>query len=245
MAGLPRRQVLAIEATGILGVLAPGPAEPVIVAHRAGAGRFPENTARAVREVAPAVDAVEIDVRRCGSGDLVAFHDRTVDRLTDASGPVDSFSIHELTRLRVQGTSATIDRFETVLGAVPSDTRVFVDLKEDEIVHAVTEAVANVDTEVAVLSSESDRLLAYAALDPSASRWLVTSEMRGGHAWTTIASSGVLVPLDRLVREPFLSERTRIDGRRLGTWTVRSTPEAWTAIRIGADVLFVDRPHVI
>ena len=52
-----------------------------LIAHRGFAGVNPENTLQAVEAAAGVADAIEVDVRRCESGDLVVIHDETVDRL--------------------------------------------------------------------------------------------------------------------------------------------------------------------
>jgi len=46
-----------------------------VIGHRGCADVYPENTVRAVTRAANFLDAVEVDVRRCGSGELVVFHD--------------------------------------------------------------------------------------------------------------------------------------------------------------------------
>lgn len=59
------------------------------IAHRGFAETNPENTLTAVREAAKAgADLVEVDVRRCGSGELVLAHDADVDRISDTGADV-------------------------------------------------------------------------------------------------------------------------------------------------------------
>ena len=64
-----------------------------LIAHRGFAAVHPENTVRAVRAAARVADAVEVDVRRCATGELVVIHDATVDRVTDGTGPVADHSL--------------------------------------------------------------------------------------------------------------------------------------------------------
>ena len=53
-----------------------------IVAHRAGAGLWPENSHCALEGVrAHAVDAVELDVHLTADDEIVVLHDATLDRL--------------------------------------------------------------------------------------------------------------------------------------------------------------------
>ena len=59
----------------------------------------------------------------------MAFHDRTLDRVTDGSGPIGSRTYHEVTALRVAG-SEPIPLVEDLLGAWP-EVRFNIDLKDE------------------------------------------------------------------------------------------------------------------
>lgn len=70
------------------------------IAHRGGAGLWPENTLYAFeRASALGVDVIETDVRATADGELVLFHDDGVGRTTDGTGRVGSFTLAELKRL--------------------------------------------------------------------------------------------------------------------------------------------------
>ena len=63
------------------------------IAHRGGAGLWPENTLFAFQNaVRIGVDALEFDVHATSDGELVVIHDATVDRTTDGAGRVDEIS---------------------------------------------------------------------------------------------------------------------------------------------------------
>src|ERR1044071_3624739 len=73
---------------------------PLVIAHRGGAGLWPENTLYGCeRAAALGVDVIETDVRATRDGELVIFHDDGVGRTTDATGTVGSFTLAELKRL--------------------------------------------------------------------------------------------------------------------------------------------------
>ena len=74
-------------------------ARPVI-AHRGGRAVAPENTIAAMElGVAAGADAIELDVHRCASGEIVVIHDATVDRTTDGSGTVAGMTLDDLRSL--------------------------------------------------------------------------------------------------------------------------------------------------
>jgi len=101
------------------------------VAHRGFMRVNPENTLAAVEAaVAAGADGVELDVRRCGSGELVVVHDATVDRVTGARGRVESFTAAELEALSVLGSGEGIPTLAAVCRTVPPDVRLNLELKE-------------------------------------------------------------------------------------------------------------------
>lgn len=112
---------------------------PQVFAHRGFADRYPENTVHAVRSAARHASAVEIDVRRCGSGELVVFHDDELDRVTDGEGRIDEIPLTELQRLRVEGSEETVPTFDELAAAVPDEIRVNVELKESGVAEETVE----------------------------------------------------------------------------------------------------------
>ncbi len=74
--------------------------KPLVIAHRGGAGLWPENTLFALQEAAKlGSDLSEIDIHMSRDGVLVAIHDETVDRTTNAKGLVREFTLAELKKL--------------------------------------------------------------------------------------------------------------------------------------------------
>ena len=73
---------------------------PLVIAHRGGAGLWPENTLYAFgRAAALGADVIETDVRATADGEIVVIHDDRVERTTDGAGRVASLTLAELKRL--------------------------------------------------------------------------------------------------------------------------------------------------
>jgi glycerophosphoryl diester phosphodiesterase len=103
---------------------------PHAFAHRGGAAHALENSWTAFEHAVKLGYAyLETDARATADGKLVAFHDRTLDRVTDASGPIGSRTYREVSALRVAG-SEPIPLIEDLLGAWP-DVRFNIDLKDE------------------------------------------------------------------------------------------------------------------
>lgn len=89
---------------------APGPRRPWggapltervwVIAHRGASWDAPEHTVAAYdRAVADGTDFLEADLWQASDGSLVCIHDPTVDRTSNAAGPVASFTPDELRAL--------------------------------------------------------------------------------------------------------------------------------------------------
>ena len=103
---------------------------PHAFAHRGGAAHAPENSWTAFEHAVKLGYAyLETDARATSDGKLMAFHDRTLDRVTDGSGPINAWSYREVTALRIAG-SEPIPLIEDLLGAWP-DVRFNIDLKDE------------------------------------------------------------------------------------------------------------------
>ena len=80
-----------------------------IAAHRGGAAHWPENSELAFRETAKlAVEQIEFDVQRSADGVPVIFHDTTLDRMTDGTGPLADRTMAELRTFAIRGGGGRI-----------------------------------------------------------------------------------------------------------------------------------------
>ncbi|PKQ43682.1 glycerophosphodiester phosphodiesterase [Confluentibacter flavum] len=74
------------------------------IGHRGAKGHSPENTLESIKKALQlGVDGIEIDVHRCASGELVVFHDFTLDRMTNTSGEISKFTLKQLKKVEVKG----------------------------------------------------------------------------------------------------------------------------------------------
>ena len=130
------------------------------IAHRGCLTQYPENTLAAFRGCAPSVAMIETDVRRCGSGELVVFHDDTLDRVTDATGEVASTPIEVLTEVSVLGSGEPIPTLTEVLDAVPETVGLNLELKGRDVAAETVATAAEYDHEVVVSSFYPDDIAA-------------------------------------------------------------------------------------
>lgn len=90
-----------------------------------------ENSIGAARAAIAAGYGVECDVQTTCDGDLVVFHDDTLERLTGAQGKVADFDSSALTAIKLKGAGETIPTFDAFLAAIDARTPLVVELKSD------------------------------------------------------------------------------------------------------------------
>nr|WP_229806528.1 glycerophosphodiester phosphodiesterase [Aidingimonas halophila] len=71
-----------------------------VIAHRGASGHAPEATWPAFEQaVEMEADYLEMDVQMTADGELVVFHDETIDRTTDGEGDLKDYTLEELKAL--------------------------------------------------------------------------------------------------------------------------------------------------
>lgn len=237
--------------------------DPLVIGHRGCAAEQPENTVAAVESAAAVADAVEVDVRRCGTGELVVFHDETLDRLTDASGRVDGTDCGTVRGLEVADTGETVPSLAAVFEATPPGVGLILDLKTEGLVEDVLE-LANEHGREPLLSSFLTSVLAdVRAADPTVSTALIVRESRRNRVFRPVipgAPGWLYAPenVDRLVRTAAdlgcdalhpryelclrtrLVERAHAAGLAVEPWTI-TTPREYDALSaVGVDAVISD-----
>ena len=122
---------------------------PLIVAHRGHSSHYPENTLAAFRAaIAAGAHMVELDVTLSQDRQPVVIHDKSVDRTTDGSGPVQTHTVAQLSRLDAgswfdpQFSEEKIPTLEQVLDALKGSIRVNIEIKPEAFeAHAPKDAV--------------------------------------------------------------------------------------------------------
>ena len=103
------------------------PSTPLIIGHRGAKGHVAENTLPSIgRAMELGVDGIEIDIFLCKSGELVVFHDKKLDRLTNAQGYIESLEYDSIKRISVLG-QYKIPTLDEVLELI--DGKVFLNIE--------------------------------------------------------------------------------------------------------------------
>ncbi|WP_113702812.1 glycerophosphodiester phosphodiesterase family protein, partial [Nonomuraea lactucae] len=135
---------------------------PLAFAHRGGAAEGAENTAEAFERAARlGYTYLETDAHATADGVLLAFHDHTLDRVTDRRGRVSELPYREVRQARIGGVHE-IPLLEDLLGGWP-EIRFNIDVKEATAIAPLAEAIRRTAAHDRVcLTSFSDERLVLA-----------------------------------------------------------------------------------
>lgn len=215
--------------------------EVQVVGHRGCAGQYPENTVLAMERSAPQVDMIEIDVQRCGSGELIVFHDETLDHLTEASGSVTSTDWKTIRELTVGDSQQTIPRLSTILDVIPSDTGVNIELKQRGIADDVLTVAEQIDNTILYSSFQPTVLREVRNIDPNTSCALLFADLSQNPIQTaTDLDCTTIHPRYDLILDTDIMQTAQKNGFCVNTWTISDSDVARELIRTGVDGLIVD-----
>jgi glycerophosphoryl diester phosphodiesterase len=113
---------------------------PIAFAHRGGTGRFPENSWLAFEHAVELGYAyLETDAHATADGTVVAFHDKTLDRVTDMTGRIADLPWAQVARARIGGTEP-VPLLADLLGSWP-EVRFNIDVKDGPAARPVAEVI--------------------------------------------------------------------------------------------------------
>lgn len=215
--------------------------------HDAAAGRV-ENTIAAALAAAERGFAVEVDLRRTADGEVVVFHDETLDRLTAGSGEVRQMRLAELRAVQFRIGGNAIPTLAELLAAVAGRVPLFLELKPDRrdpglLEQRVAELLRGYAGEAALMSFAARSI---ARLGATLGRPLGLVAGSAPSAMLELARwrlAGRRSPPDFLAfNAERLPARSAIAFRRAGrpvlTWTVRSPAAADQARRHADQIIF-------
>ncbi|MEU1494666.1 glycerophosphodiester phosphodiesterase [Streptomyces sp. NPDC005776] len=225
---------------------------PLAFAHRGGAADGIENTAAAFRRAADAgYRYFETDVHASADGRLVAFHDPTLDRVTNARGRIAELPWSEIQRARVAG-SEPLPLFEELLEAFP-EARWNVDIKAGAALAPLVELIRRTDAwdRVCVGSfSEARVARAHRLAGPRLATsygvrgvvglrlrsYGIPAALRAGAVCAQVPESqgGVRVVDRRFVRE------AHARGLQVHVWTVNEPERMAALLDLGVDGIMTD-----
>ena len=240
-------------------------------AHRGASGTHPENTLASFRRAREeGAEAFELDVHRTADGQVVVFHDPTLERTTDGRGAVASLTLSELRELDAgsrftpdggrthpfQGQDVRVPTLREVLEEFP-DLPVIIEIKQVEppLEEDLRDVIAGSEAEerTLVFSLAQEPLDRYRTLEPEQQTGFGPEDVaeflgrvRDGR-WDGYRPPGAAfaVPVSwhgiPIVSGPFVEAAHRL-GREVYVWTVNAEAEMEQLLDLGVDGLISDFP---
>ena len=104
----------------------------LVIGHRGAMGYETENTVASIQKAMDlGVDMIEIDVFKIKSGEIVVFHDETLERLSNAGGPIEDYYITDLKQVVLNGNHQ-IPMLQEVLRLIDNKVALNIELKGAE-----------------------------------------------------------------------------------------------------------------
>lgn len=111
------------------------------IGHRGAMGHEPENTLLSFRKaLALNVDAIELDVYVCKTGEVIVMHDDKVDRTTNGKGYTEDKTFDELRQLDA-GKGELVPTLEEVLDIIDKKVIVNIELKGKDAALATIQVI--------------------------------------------------------------------------------------------------------
>lgn len=198
---------------------------------------------------------LETDVRTTADGVALAFHDASLDRMTNHRGRIAGLSWDVVQTARIHGVEP-IPRLVDLLAAWP-DVRINLDVKSDSAVQAAIDAirVSGAIDRVCVAAFSDRRVQAVrqalgprlcTALGPSAALRLRLPRSAQGRL--RIAGQCAQVPA-RIGRRAFVDARyltaAKAYGLAVHVWTVNDRAEMTRLLDLGVDGIMTDRADLL
>ena len=225
---------------------------PIPFAHRGGAADGLENTvAQFRRAVEAGYRYIETDVHVTRDGKLVAFHDATLDRLTDGAGRIADLPWADVRDARVGGKEP-VPLFEELLETFP-EVRWNVDMKAEPALHPLLNLIGRTNAwdRVCVGSFSEARVVraqrlagprlatsygTRGVLNLRLRSWGVPAALRRSAVAAQVpeAQSGIQVVDHRFVR----SAHAR--GLKVHVWTINEADRMHRLLDLGVDGIMTD-----
>lgn len=225
---------------------------PLIIGHRGAKGHVAENTLPSIQKALDlGVDAIEIDVFKCASGELVVFHDATLEKLTDAKGAIMDFNLEELRQVKVLN-DYQIPTLNEVLDLINGRVILNIELKGPETALA-TQALLSTyynkgawSPEAVLISSFNwEELRLFRTVDASTPLAVLTEENPLEALEVAKALTAIAINPNYKTLTAAAVKTMHTAGYKVYPWTVNAPNAIAQMKRFGVDGIITDYPERI
>lgn len=227
--------------------------------HRGASATQPENTMAAFKQaLAMGAEAIELDIQRCRSGEMVVMHDADVSRTTDGNGLIKDMTLAELKALKLPNGEniATLDETLAELKGGcrnGSNPTIFIEIKSNGAKSTAASIRNAVEQhgygygELPVIGFNPKQVGLVKACNPKVEIGLSMSAKRTAHEIQK------LIPLAKLMRASAINpehtlvtaelvDKAHAAGLKVNTWTVNEHADIKRVTEAGVDNIMSDYP---
>jgi glycerophosphoryl diester phosphodiesterase len=228
---------------------------PLAFAHRGGASHFPENSWKAFEHAVRLGYAyLETDAHATADGAVVAFHDKTLDRVTDGTGAIAQLTAAQVAAARIDGTEP-IPLLAELLTSWP-EHRFNIDVKDEPVIGPLVEVlrVTNAWDRVCITSFSGRRLNTTRRLLPRpvcmATSPAAVAAIKAGTPAAVLAGrfSRLSVQCAQIpvgIASPAFIRRAHATGLQVHVWTVNEPVLMGRLLDHGADGIMTDQTELL
>ena len=223
--------------------------KPSKIGHRGAMAYIAENTLASFQKaIHLGVDGVELDVHKCKSGELVVFHDFTLDRITNGSGEISSFTLPELKKLKVL-KEHSIPTLVEVLKVIKTPCTFNIELKgintAKGTVAIIEDFVKNNGAsynQFIVSSFQKSELLAVYKSNLKIPLGVLTkANVTEAIAFAKTIKAKAIHPNFSLLSKNNVKQ-AQMEGFKINTWTVNDTSDIERMVSYNVDAIMSDFP---
>lgn len=221
----------------------------LVIGHRGAMGYETENTIASIEKaIELGVSMIEIDVLRIKSGEVMVFHDKRVDRLTNGAGEIEDYYMTDVLALNLVG-GHKIPTLQKVLKAVDGRVKINIELKGkrtaskvDQIIRVYERREGYPLSNYVISSFDWEELDAFRALNQEVDVAVLTDA-------DPLQAISKAQELNAIAINPYykninaeIVEQIHNAGFKVYTYTVNEEADIASVKEMGVDGIFCDYP---
>ena len=219
------------------------------IGHRGAKGYVAENTLESIKKAIDlCVDGVEIDVHMCKTGEVIVFHDFTLNRNTNGTGAVANLTLKEIKKLKVEN-QFRIPTLIEVLDLIDNTIVINIELKGEGTAIPTCHIIQDyIDKKgwalhsIIVSSFKQSLLLEVYNINPNIPLGvLAEDDFSDALAFANVIKAKAIHPKFSLLTKLNVAE-TQALGYKVNTWTVNTKQDIKQAISYQVDAIISDFP---
>ena len=223
---------------------------PLVIGHRGARGHLAENTLPSIaKAIELGVDGIEIDIFKCASGELVVFHDQTLEKLTNSKGYIEQLTLDSIRKIDVLN-GYTIPTLEEVLDLINGRVFLNIELKGTQTALLTNEIILSYFerkewdlSKILISSFNWEELEIFYSVNSEVSIAILTEDDPLDAIPIAKQLNAVAINPEYLSLNTGNIDKIKKEGLKIFTWTVNDPQEIKDVITLGVDGIITDFPE--